>query len=340
MVYVYDLVLIGDLESVQSMKKKLNIRFELSDLGPLSYFLAIAVTRDENGLHLSQERYAEKILRQFQFSSSHSFSTPLSPGTKLRKESVALLSQQDSTLYRSIIGSIMYPMLASRPDLSYAVGAVSQFSGAPSVDHLAALHRILRYIRGSAHLQLHLTRCSALEATPKATPLTKPHYPKILWDTEINGYSDSDWAGCLDSRHSTGAYIFLAGHLPVSWWSNKQATVALSSTEAEYMALTHATKEAIWLHFLLSEILDRQYKNLPSITIFADNQGCIELVHNPEYHARTKHIDSQHHFVREKVEGGEVSLEYTPSGVMVADCLTKAVPREKFVQHHASMGIY
>jgi hypothetical protein len=106
------------------------------------------------------------------------------------------------------------------------------------------------------------------------------------------------------------------------------------------MALTQATKEAIWLRILLSEILNRQYNMLPSITIFADNQGCIALAHNPEYHARTKHIDIQHHFVREKVEGGEVSLEYTPTGVMVADCLTKALAREKFVQHRASMGIY
>jgi hypothetical protein len=116
--------------------------------------------------------------------------------------------------------------------------------------------------------------------------------------------------------------------------------VALSSTEAEYMALTQPTKEVIWLRFLLSEILDRQYKKLPSITIFADNQGCIALAHNPKYHARTKHINIQHHFVREKVEGGEVSLEYTPTGVIVADCLTKTLPREKFVQHRASVGIY
>jgi len=118
MVYVDDLVLIGDLESVQSMKKKLNIRVEMSDLGPLSYFLGIAVTRDENGLHLSQERYAEEILRWLQFSSSHHCSTPLSPGMKLRKESGALLSQHDATLYWSIVGSIMCLMLATRPDLS------------------------------------------------------------------------------------------------------------------------------------------------------------------------------------------------------------------------------
>jgi len=235
-------------------------------------------------------------------------------------------------------------MLATRPDLSYAVGAFSQFSSAPSVDHLAALHHFLRYNWGSAHLQLHLARCSAFEVIPKASSststVTQPHYPKILWDKQIAGYSDSDWAGCLDSRHSTGAYNFLAGQLPVSWSSKKQATVALSSTEAVYMALTQATKEAIWLCFLLNEILDRQYKKLPSITIFADNQGWIAHVHNPEYRARTKHIDIHDHFVREKIEGGELSLEYTPTWVMVADCLTKALPREKFVRHHASMAIY
>jgi len=107
MVYVDDLVSIGDLESVQSINKKLNIRFEMSDLGPLSNFLGIAVTWDENGLHLSQERYAEEILQRFQFSSSHRCTTPLIPGTKLRQESGALLSQHDATLCRSIIGSIM-----------------------------------------------------------------------------------------------------------------------------------------------------------------------------------------------------------------------------------------
>jgi hypothetical protein len=150
-------------------------------------------------------------------------------------------------------------MLDTRPDRSYAVGAVTEVSRAPSVDHLAALHHILRYIWGSAHLQLHLTRCSAFEVIPKAISSisTQPHDPKILRDTEITGYSDCDWAGCLDSRHSTGVYIFQADQSPVSWLIKKHATVALSSTEAEYMALTQPTKEAIWLRLLRSEILDR-----------------------------------------------------------------------------------
>jgi hypothetical protein len=151
MVYVDDLVLIGDLESVQSMKKKLNIHFEMSDFGPLSCFLAIAVPQDENGLHLSLEQYAEEILPRFQFSCSHPCSTSLSPGTKFRQDSGALLSQYDATLYRSISGLIIYLMLATMPDLSYAVGAVSQFSSAPSVNHLAALHHMLMNIPTSAH---------------------------------------------------------------------------------------------------------------------------------------------------------------------------------------------
>jgi len=107
--------------------------------------------------------------------------------------------------------------------------------------------------------------------------------------------------------------------------------MALSSTEAEYMALTQATKDGIWLCFLFSEILDREYNKLPSITIVTDNKGIIALAHNPEYHALTNHIDIQRRFFQEKVEGGEESLEYTPTGVMMADCLTKAQPRKKFV---------
>jgi len=112
----------------------------------------------------------------------------------------------------------------------------------------------------------------------------------------------------------------------------------MASTEAEYTALTQATKEAIWLGFLLSEILNCQYKKLLSITIFADKQGWIARAHNPVYHARTKHIDNQHHFLREMFKVGEISLEYTPTWAMVADCLTMAVPREKFVQHCASVS--
>ena len=190
-------------------------------------------------------------------------------------------------------------MLGTRPDLSYAIGAVSQFFSTLSVNHLAALHHIHRCIRRSAHLQLHLTRCSAFGVIPKTSFLTstQPPNPKITWDTAITCHSDGHWADCLNSRHSTGAYIHWADQSPVPCSSKIKATVALSCTEAEYTAHTQPTKVEICLRFLLSETLDRQYKKLPSIALFAHNQGCIALEHNPEYHARTQHNDIQHDFV-------------------------------------------
>jgi hypothetical protein len=201
----------GDMDSFQSMKKKLNICIEMSDLSPLSDYVEIAVTQHEHGLRLSQQWYAEEILRLFHLLFRHPCSTLFNPGMKFRKESGALLSKHDGTLYRLIIGSIMYLMLATCPDLSHAVGAVSYISSSTSIDHLAGLDHILRYIRSSANMQLHRTRCSAAEVILKvsSSTSTQPHCPKIVWDTGITGYSD--WAGCLDSCNITGAYIVLAG---------------------------------------------------------------------------------------------------------------------------------
>ena len=165
-------------------------------LVPSPRFLGIAVTRDENGLHLWQEWYAQEILPLFHFSSTHHCSTLFSPGTKLRTKSGAVLSQHDATLYRSIVGSMMYLILADWPYLSYAVGAVSQYHSTPSVDHLGALHHILGYIWESANLQLQLMRCSDFDIIPKASSskltVTQPHSPMIVWDTAIAGYNDSN----------------------------------------------------------------------------------------------------------------------------------------------------
>ena len=164
-------------------------------------------------------------------------------------------------------------------------------------------------------------------------------------------FSDADWAGDKDNRRSTGAYVCTistcktnSAHTAISWSSKQQATVALSSTEAEYMALTQACKEAIWVRRFLSEIVAITNGNIsshtPPITIFADNQGSIALAKNPEFHSRTKHISIQQHFVREKVEEGQVRMDYLPTGDMLADLLTKALPREKVERFRQDMGVY
>jgi hypothetical protein len=179
-----------------------------------------------------------------------------------------------------------------------------------------AVKRILRYLKGTAALGLALGGSQ--------TPL------------EVVGYVDADWGGNLDDRTSTSGGIFKLGTGPIVWHSKKQSSTALSSTEAEYMALTLGCKDAIWLRMLLKD-LDRAVKE--PITIFEDNQGALALVRNPTYHARTKHIDVRYHFVREVVESKQVELRYCRTNDMVADACTKALPAHKLAEHRLAMGL-
>jgi hypothetical protein len=152
---------------------------------------------------------------------------------------------------------------------------------------------------------------------------------------KLTGYSDSDWANDISMRKSISGYIFYLADGVISWSSKRQATVALSSTEAEYMAISHATREAIWLRTLLKELGYSQN----TTTIFEDNQSSIAIAKNPIHHARTKHIDIQHHFIWEKVETGELELIYIPTEEMRADALTKPLPYPKFSKLVSLMGL-
>jgi hypothetical protein len=225
----------------------------------------------------------------------------------------------------------MYLMLCTRPDLAFAVGRLSKYSSNPKAEHMTAAKRLLRYISKTKNHGLHFG---------PFTPGTSP---------TAFVFSDADWAGNTENRQSTGAYVCTitdgtanSPHTAISWSSKQQSTVALSSTEAEYMALTQACKEAIWVRRFLTELMTigKPHDITTPITIFADNQGSIALAKNPEFHSRTKHISIQTHFIREKVANEEVTLQYLPTGDMLADLLTKALPREKVERFRESMGIY
>lgn len=157
---------------------------------------------------------------------------------------------------------------------------------------------------------------------------------------EIIGYSDADWSGNRIGRKSTFGYIFMMNGGPVSWASKKQTTVALSSTEAEYIALTQATKKATWLQLLMTKLellgVDNQHAK---IVMKGDNQGSIALAHNPVYHSQSKHIDIQHHYIRDEVKAGRIELSYIPTGEMIADGLTKALEPVKFLTFVKQMGM-
>ena len=219
--------------------------------------------------------------------------------------------------YRSAVGSLMYAMVATRPDIAAAVSAVSRFMENPGSEHWTAVKHIMRYLKNTADWVLTLGSGCKLQ---------------------LVGYCDADWAGGdLDGRRSTTGYTFSLGSGSIVWSSKRQPTVALSTTEAEYMATTNAAREAIWLRRLLGEL---GYTQAEPTVIYSDNQGSIKLAHNPVHHSRTKHIDVQHHFVRELVESNVVALRYCPTDANVADVLTKPLLRIKHVQCAEALGLH
>jgi hypothetical protein len=152
----------------------------------------------------------------------------------------------------------------------------------------------------------------------------------------LTGFSDADWAGCIDDKRSTGAYLFKLGSTPITWCSRKQPTVALSSTESEYRALMEATKESMWLRRILKELGFRQQQ---ATIIYCDNQGSIKLTKNPLFHTRTKHFEVHFHFTREKVLAGTISVQFVPTNQQAADILTKSLGRIKFVGCRKLLGL-
>jgi len=208
----------------------------------------------------------------------------------------------------------MYAMLGTRPDIAYAIGIVSQFNHAPVWEHWMAVKQIFRYLAGTRGL------CLRYGATNSS-----------------GGYSDADW-GSGNDRKSVGGYVFLLNGGSVSWSSKKQTSIALSTTEAEYMSMTQAAKEIVWLRGLLEELEATGHIRKMS-QLHGDNQGALALARNPEYHARTKHIDIQFHFIRELVGDEKIYLEYCPSSDMIADIMTKPLPHTAHKKLTAAMGM-
>ena len=319
-VYVDDITLMGDsIEQIHLTKKKLADLFELTDLGEISFYLGLRITRDRKtrSISLDQEKYIQDVLSRFQMSSCTPANTPFASGTDLLA-SPSPPEENDPSLianYQSMVGSLMYAMTASRPDISYAVSKLSQFASNPTQQHLKAAKHVLRYLSATKHYRLNYGFSD---------------------ETNFLGHSDSDWAGDKNDRHSTTGYVFLLGGGAICWASRRQPTVALSSTEAEYMAVTDASKQGIWLRTIFSDIgIDT---NGPT-PIHVDNQGCIDLTSNPVHHKRTKHIDIRHHFIRECVEDNTVEIIKIPTGENISDVLTKSLPWEKHAYFSGRMGL-
>jgi hypothetical protein len=219
--------------------------------------------------------------------------------------------------YRELVGSLMYANVATRADIAHAVGIVSQFCQNPGELHWLAAKRILRYLIGTKSFALVLGGTSPIR---------------------LSGYTDSNYAppGDLDKRKSTSGYCMNLGGGAISWSSKRQSTVATSSTEAEYMACCHASKEAVWLCMLLHAVGHTQRK---ATNIQCDNQGALILTADPSFHSRAKHIDVQYHFSRDRVERGELTFTYVHTSENMADIFTKPLPEPLFKKFRTMLGI-
>ena len=284
-VYVDDIILGGKSEArLNEVKKELSIKFKMKDLGLLHYFLGVTVARNlsTGEIWLGQPYYTEKLLQRFGMNDCKPVSTPVNSGVKLtRCEEDEILEQKR---YQAAVGGLLYLSTKTRPDIAYAVSNVARFCAKPTNEHWTAIKRIFRYLKGTSNLGL-LYRDNT---SPVCT-----------------GYSDADWAGDIGDRKSTSGYMFLQGGAAISWKSNKQPCIALSTTEAEYVALSAAAQEAIWIQKLTSDLLN---KNIQGTTIMEDNQSAICLAKNQLTHGKTKNIEIKYHFVRDLVEDGRIKL--------------------------------
>ena len=315
LVYVDDILITGEsIDDVQLVIKVLNQKFAHKDLGSVSYYLRFEVTRNSSQLHLCQSKYAADLLQRIITAHAKPSPTPMSLGNKLSLTDSSALDAP--SLYRSTVGALQY-LTYTWPDLSFAVNKLSQYLHAPTMAHWNACKRVLRYIKG--------TFSHGLTFKP-AQIMT------------LEGYCDADWASNLDDRKSvSGICIFLGGNL-ITWSSRKQKVVARSSTEAEYRALASAATDLVWIQNLLSEIGISHQVQAP--ILWSDNIGPQALACNLVYHARTKHIEIDIHYVRNLVSENKLDVRYVPTEEQPADLLTKALPIEHFrtLCHKLTMG--
>jgi hypothetical protein len=314
-VYVDDLIISGpDVKDINVFKNEMKEKFSMSDLGLLSYYLGIEVKQDARGITLCQSSYAVKILEAAGMKDCNSCETPMECRLKLRK-----LKGEDPvkpTEYRSIIGSLRY-IINTRPDLAYAVGVVSRYMEAPGKEHWAAVKHILRYLKGTIRYGCKYDKGAELK-------------PILV------GYSDSDFAGDVEDRKSTTGIGYFLGSSLVTWASQKQRIVALSSCEAEYVAAAAAACQGIWLNRLIADMLGTKEM---TVKLFMDNQSAIALSKNPVHHDRSKHIDTRYHFLRQCIEEGMVEVDHVGTEEQLADLFTKALGRVKFVEQRSALGV-
>ncbi|KAF7353238.1 Transcription factor [Mycena sanguinolenta] len=293
----------------------------MTDLGPVSWLLGIQIARNREAhmISLSQQSYLESILERFNFADAKPLAMPMDPNVQLTTEhcpkSIRDIAAMKRIPYREAVGSLMWAAVGTRPDIAFVVGVLSKYLNNPGPTHWEAVKRVFRYLQGTKDWRLTYGAGKA----------------------GLEGYSDADGMS-QENRRAISGYAFIIDGGAISWSSKKQELVTLSTTEAEYVAMTYAAKEAAWLRQLIGELF-RPLEH--PITLHGDNQSAIALTYSDigQFHARTKHIDIRYHFIRYVIANGTIRLVYCPTNDMVADTLTKALPSAKAKHFATALGL-
>lgn len=313
-VYVDDLIFTGHDENLMlEFKASMMREFDMSDLGCMSYFLGIEVLQKKEGIFICQRRYAEEVLRRFGMLESNYVNNPTVPGMQINSDAEG--EPVDETYYKQIVGSLMY-LTSTRPDLMYATSLLSRYMAKPTELHLQVAKRVLRYLKGTMNMRIF--------------------YKMSSQDKELKAYTDNDYAGDAEDRKSTSGYTFLLSSGAVAWSSKKQPIVTLSTTEAEFVAVTVCACQAVWMK-RIPMVLGHEERDC--ISINCDNSSTIKLSKNPVMHGRSKHIDVRFHFLRNLSEVEVISLVRCASVDQVADIMTKPLKADAFQKLRTSLGI-
>lgn len=292
--------------------KKLKSEFKVKDK-PLSYFLGLEINQEEDGtIKVHQKNYTKKLLERFDMSSCRSVSTPIISSTN--EETHQCEKEVKNFPYRQAVGALMFLMLSTRPDIAFAIGVASRKLENPSQEDIVKVKRIFRYLKGTEDCQI-------------------VYHPNS--NVKMEGYSDADLGGDLQTGRSTTGVLCMYAGGPISWISQRQQSVALSTTEAELVAASEATREIVWIRRLLEELSIKQDDPI----LYVDNEAAIKLAKNPEFHKRTKHIRIRHFFVREIVQKGLLLIKPINTDNQLADMLTKPMHKPKLTSHLNRIGL-
>lgn len=321
--HVDDFMIVGEdaQDAVQALES-LKSRFEIKEVPEFKRYLGMNIKTTPAGICLSQEDYIDELVNSFGLYDAHPTRSPLDPGTVIDDTPNLTVNIRE---FQRGTGSLQYLATKTRPDISRAACFLAEFNAAPTAKCWAALIHVIKYLKGTRALGIkyHRDRTNPADIGPP------------------NAYSDSDWGGPhTKARRSVGGYVFKLAGGPIAWQAKRQTCVATSSNEAEYIAVSEASREAYWIREIMKDLRLFNDPHTPGIPVYMDNKGAIDLTTSDMQTKRSKHIDIRYHYTRDMADQGIIQIKQIPTAEMVADGCTKPLGSEAHSHFIRLLGLH